>query len=98
MDLGLETQKADVGTRINIFEMLFVLISGKTDNFEFSHLNLGNCRYFRSNNVEGVATNTMETEMSLVDVGAWFSNTLKFINYISRCTLWQKQFCSRGNF
>ena len=68
--------------------------SGKTDKFEFFHLNFGKLPnymlYFGSNNVEGVAKNSVETEMSWVEVGPLFSNTLKFINYTSRATLWQK--------
>ena len=68
--------------------------SAKTDNFEFFHQNLGKLPnymwYFGSNNVEGVAKNSVEAEMSWVEVGPRFSNTLKFINYTSRATLWQK--------
>ena len=43
----------------------------------------------RINNVEGVAKNSMKAEMSWVEVGTLFSNTLKFINYTSTATLWQ---------
>ena len=68
--------------------------SGKIDNLEFFHLNLGQLRnymwYFGSNNVECVAKKSMETEMSWVELGPQFSNTLTFINYTSRATLWQK--------
>ena len=68
--------------------------SGKTDNFEFFHLNFGklpNCMwYLGSNNVESVAKSTVEAEISWVEVSPRFSNTLKFINYRSRATLWQK--------
>ena len=45
---------------------------------------------FGSDNVEGVGKNSVEAEMSWVEVGPWFSNTLKLINYTSRATLWQK--------
>ena len=59
--------------------------SGKTDNLEFFHLNFGKLPnyiwYFGSNNVEGVAKNSIEAEMSWVKVGPRFSNILKFINY-----------------
>ena len=68
--------------------------SGKTNNFEFLHLNFGklpNCMwYLGSNNVEGFAKSTVEAEISWVEVGPRFINTLKFINYTSRATLWQK--------
>ena len=68
--------------------------SGKTDNFEFFHLNLGKLPnymwYTASNNVESVAKNSVEAETSWVEVDARFSNTLKFINYTSRATLWQR--------
>ena len=37
--------------------------------------------YFGSNIVEGVAKNSVEAEMSWLEVGPRFSNTLKFINY-----------------
>ena len=69
---------------------------GITDNFEFFHLNSGklpNCMWhFGSNNVEGVAKNSVEAEMSWVEVSPRFSNTLKLINYTwrTRFTLWQK--------
>ena len=47
--------------------------SGKTDNIEFFHLNLGKLPnymlYFGSNNVEGVVKNSVDVEM-----GAWLSN------------------------
>ena len=58
--------------------------SRKTNKFEFSTEIWGNfpITYFGSNNVEGAAKNLVGAEMSWVDVGAWFSNTLKFINYI----------------
>ena len=64
----------------------------KTNKFEFSTQTWGNfpITYFGSNNVEGVAKNLLGAEMSWVEVGGWFSNTLKFINYTSRATLWQK--------
>ena len=68
--------------------------SGKTDNFEFFHQNfekLPNYMWcFGSNNVEGVAKNSAKAEMTWVEVGPWFNITLKFIDYISRATLWQK--------
>ena len=73
--------------------------SRKTDNFEFFNLNLvklPNCMcYFGSNNVKGVAKNSVEAEMSWVEVGPRFSNTLKFVNYTSRATLWQKTVLQR---
>ena len=47
-------------------------------------------QYFGSNNVEGVTKNLVETETNWMEVGAPFSNTLKFINYTSKTTLWQK--------
>ena len=68
--------------------------SGQTDKFEFFDLNLGKLPnymwYFGSNNVEGAAKNSVETEMSWVEVSTRFSNTLKFINYTSKATLWKK--------
>ena len=49
------------------------------DQSEFFGLNLGKLPnyvgYFGSNNVEGVAENWVEAEMSWVEVGALFSNT-----------------------
>ena len=64
------------------------------DIFEFFHLNFGKFSssmwYFRSNNVEDVAKNSLEAKMSWVEVGSLFCNTLKFINCTSRATLWQK--------
>ena len=41
------------------------------------------------NNVEGVAKNSVKAEMSWMEVGTVFINTLKFINYTSTATLWQ---------
>ena len=59
--------------------------SGKIDNFEFFHLNLEKLPnyiwYFGSNNVDGVAKNSVEAKMSWVEVSPQFSNALKFINY-----------------
>ena len=56
MDLGLEIQKTNVGRRI-ILKISCVLVSGKTENFVFSGLNLGKLpnymQYFGSNNIEG---------------------------------------------
>ena len=57
--------------------------SGKRDNFQFFHINLGKLPnymlYFGSNNVEGVAKNSVGFEMSWMEVGPRFSNNLKFI-------------------
>ena len=54
--------------------------SGKTDKIEFFGLNLGKLpnylQNFGSYNVEGVTESWVETEMSWVEVGAQFSNTL----------------------
>ena len=54
--------------------------SVKMDNFEFFALNLGKLpnyvQYFGSNIVEGVAETWVEVEMSWVEVGVRFSNTL----------------------
>ena len=54
--------------------------SGKTDKPEFFHLTFGKLpnymRYFGSNNVEGIAENSVEAEMSWLEVGQWFSKTL----------------------
>ena len=58
--------------------------SGKTDNFEFFHLNLrkfpNDMSNFGSNNIEVVAKNSVEAEMSWVEVSSQFSNTLEIIN------------------
>ena len=92
-------QKCILGSKFQKFKWGFGIstsnqFSVKTGNFEFFHLNLGKLPnhmwYFGSNNVEGVTKNSMETEMSWVEVGPKFSNTLKFINYTSRATVWQK--------
>ena len=52
------------------------------DNLEFFDLNFGKLpnyvKYFGSNNVKGVAKSWVEAEMSLVEVGTWFSNTIFF--------------------
>ena len=58
--------------------------SVEMDNFQFFGLNLGKLpnyvRYFGSYNVECVAESWVEAEMSWVEVGARFSNTLyKFL-------------------
>ena len=48
------------------------------DNFEFFDLNLGKLlnyvQHFGSNNIEGVAESLVESGMSWVEVGAWFSD------------------------
>ena len=48
------------------------------DNFEFFGLNLENfpnyVQHFGSNDVEVIAVNWVETEMSWVEVGSWFNN------------------------
>ena len=52
--------------------------SVKMNNFELFDLNLGKLlnyvQYFGSNNIEGVAENLVESGMSWVEVGAWFSD------------------------
>ena len=53
--------------------------------------------YFGSNNIEDVAKNSVEVEMSWVEVDPRFSNNLNFINYTSRALYGKKQFCSGGN-
>ena len=85
-----EFQKSRCGFRISTSKIPCVPIF----NFEFFHLNLGKLRnymsYFGSNNVEGVAKNSVEAEMSWLEVGLLFSDTLKFINYTSNAISWQK--------
>ena len=99
--LWLEFQKSSVDLESAPPGYHVLQFSGKTDNSEFFHLNFEKLpnytQYFGSNNVEGVAKNSVEAEMSWLEVGPHFSNTLNFINYTSRATLWQKQFRSGGN-
>ena len=53
--------------------------SVKMDNFEFFGLNLGKLtnyvQCFGSNIFEGVVESWVDSEISWVEVGAWFSNT-----------------------
>ena len=67
--------------------------SGKTDNFEFFDLKISG--YFASNNVEGVAKNSVKAEMNWVEACPRFSNTLKFITHQE--LLYDKNYCSGGN-
>ena len=76
MDLGLEIQKTNVGRRIIILKIPCVPVSGKTENFDFSGLNLGKLlnyvQYFGSNNIEAEMS-WVEVKMSWVEMdgGRW---------------------------
>ena len=87
MDLGLEIAwKAWSSLGWYVWQF-----SDKTVTSEFFHLNFVKLPnyiwYFGSNNVEDVAKKSVETEISWVELGLQFSNTLKIINYTSRATL-----------
>ena len=48
-DLGLVTEKSNVGIRISIAKMPYTPISGKTDNFDFFDINLPKNRFWCRN-------------------------------------------------
>ena len=91
--LGLEFQKSTCGFGIStskipcvpIFRQNRQLWIFRPKFWEISHYMWCSC----SNNVKGVANNSVDAEMSWVEVCRRYSNTLKFINYTSTATLWQ---------
>ena len=76
MDLGLKIQKTNVGRRVIILKISCVPVSGKTEHFYFSGLNLGKLpnyiQYFGSNNIEAEMS-WVEVKMSWVEMngGRW---------------------------